>query len=152
MYKAVVKKKTRAVYAALSRGDYEAVLGSFASEVLFQFLGDHPLGGRLRDRELIRRWFQRYFGLFPDLRIEPQSIVVDGGPWDTRVATRFVATATLPDGRPYVNNGMQFIRLRWGRVVEDFLYEDTQALTTALAGLAAAGNTEASAAPLSTEH
>jgi deazaflavin-dependent oxidoreductase (nitroreductase family) len=44
---------------------------------------------------------------------------------------------------------MQFLRLRWGRVVEDRLYEDTQRLVEALAYLAERGNGEAGAPPLS---
>jgi hypothetical protein len=48
------------------------------------------------------------------------------------VATRFLVSATLPDGGPYANEGMQFMRLRWGRVIEDRLYEDTQALGQAM--------------------
>jgi ketosteroid isomerase-like protein len=41
-------------------------------------------------------------------------------------------SATLADGRPYANEGMQFMRLRWGKVLEDRLYEDTQAVARAL--------------------
>ena len=148
MYHAAVRQKTKRVYEALSRGAYEPIVASFSDDATFQFLGNHPLGGKLRDRESIRKWFERYLGLFPDLHIEPHAIVVGGGPWDTVVATRFLASATLPSGRRYLNNGMQFIRLRWGRIVEDYLYEDTQALSVALDELAAAGRPEASAAPL----
>jgi hypothetical protein len=57
------------------------------------------------------------------------------------VATRFAVSATLPDGRPYTNEGMQYLRLRWGRAVEDYLYEDTKLLAAELERMGAASST-----------
>jgi hypothetical protein len=54
------------------------------------------------------------------------------------VATRFRVSATLPDGRPYTNEGMQFLRLRWGKAIEDYLYEDTNKLAAELERMGAA--------------
>ena len=148
MFRTVVRRKTRDVYRRLSEGDYQSVVASFAPTAVFSFWGEHPLGGRLEGRELIGQWFVRLFSIFPDLKLRPEVILVNGSPWNTVVATRFIVSATLPDGRPYMNQGMQFIRLRWGRIVEDFLYEDTAALSAALAEVAAGGNPEAAAQPL----
>ena len=49
----------------------------------------------------------------------PVDVLVNGWPWRTVVASHLVITTTLPDGSPYRNEGMQLLRLRWGRVVED---------------------------------
>lgn len=144
----MVRKVTRGVYRRLSAGDYKTVVASFGDDAIFCFVGDHALGGRLEGREAIERWFERLFSVFPDLKLVPSEIIVKGHPWNTTVATRFSVSATLPDGRRYANQGMQFIRLRWGRIVEDYLYEDTAALSSALATVAAGGNKEAAAAPL----
>ena len=62
-----------------------------------------------------------------------QQVVVAGGPWHTRVTTRFLVRAPRPDGSLYTNEGVQLLRLRWGRIVEDRLYEDTQLLAEELA-------------------
>ena len=70
--------------------------------------------------------------LFPGIRIEPQTVVVNGWPWNTVVATHLAISATLADGRAYRNEGMQLLRLRWGRVVEDLIYEDTLKLDAEL--------------------
>jgi ketosteroid isomerase-like protein len=80
--------------------------------------------------------FERIFERFPDLALEPKSIVIGGPPWDTHVAVRFGVHATLAGGERYENEGMQFLRVRWGRVAEDRLYEDTQKLAHALARIA----------------
>ena len=147
----IVRRIARNAYRRLSEGDYEAILRAFAPGAVFCFAGDHAMGGELEGPALIRQWFQRVFRLFPDLRLQPKAIVVSGPPWDTLVATRFGVSATLPDGRTYANEGMQFLRLRWGRAVEDRLYEDTQALVAALEVVAAHGNTEAAAPPLAAD-
>jgi ketosteroid isomerase-like protein len=148
MCRMIVRRITKRVYERLSEGDHEPVLRSFSSTAVFCFAGDHSLGGRLEGLELIRQWFQRVSRLLPDLRLRPRTIIVSGWPWDTSVATRFTVGATLPGPQPYANEGMQFLRLRWGRVVEDRLYEDTQALVTALEVIATSGNAEAAAPPL----
>jgi ketosteroid isomerase-like protein len=134
MYRAIVTRVVRRVYQRLSEGDVEPVLASFSPTAVLWFGGDHAMGGHLQGADLIRQWFQRTFRLFPDLRLVPQTIVASGPPWNTTVATRFTVTASLPDGGQYHNEGMQLLRLGWGRVVEDRLYEDTQALVSALEG------------------
>jgi hypothetical protein len=43
-----------------------------------------------------------------------------------------VIAAPRPDGSVYQNEAMQFLRLRWGKVVEDRLHEDTYKLVIEL--------------------
>ena len=145
MYHAMVKQTARRTYRALSRGDHAKVVSTFAPDAVLSFSGTHPLGGTFHGRDAIRGWFRRLFGCFPDLELRPQTIVVEGLPWNTAVATRFEVTATLPSGNTYSNEGMQFLRIRWGRITEDRLYEDTQALAEALRELAESGNAAARA-------
>ena len=76
--------------------------------------------------------FRDMLGRFPGIRIEPVEVLVNGWPWKTVVATRLAISATLPDDRPYTNEGMQLLRLRWGRVVEDLIFEDTLKLDAEL--------------------
>jgi ketosteroid isomerase-like protein len=132
VYHAGVKKVVRRAFAAVSRGDYERVVAAFDKRATLTFPGDNELGGTFTGREAIRSWFERVFRFFPDLKLEPQVILVEGFPWDTRVATRFRAGAMLPDGSAYQNEGVQLLRLRWGRVIEERLYEDTQAVAKAV--------------------
>lgn len=149
MYHAVVRRMVRKTYRRLSHGDFDTVLRSFAPEAVFCFAGDHALGGELEGVGRIGVWFDRFRRLFPGIQLAPHTICVSGWPWDTVVATRFTVAAALPTGSQYGNEGMQLLRLRWGRVVEDRLYEDTQALVSALHELAVAGIAEAIAPALS---
>jgi ketosteroid isomerase-like protein len=142
----IVRRQVRNAFRSLSRGDAEPVLAQFSASIRFQFAGTHVMGGEREGVEAVREWFELVFALFPGIQLEPQTVIVNGPPWNTVVATRFTVRATLRDGRPYHNEGMQFLRLRWGRAVEDRLYEDTQLLDAVLRHMADLGVREAVAA------
>ena len=128
MYKRIVRRIVRRSFAGLSAGNYEPIVKQFGPRSRFYFAGDHVLGGERRGQHEVREWFALALRTFPGLRIEPQDVVVNGWPWNTVIATRLDISATRPDGREYRNEGMQLLRLRWGRVVDDLIYEDTLAL------------------------
>jgi ketosteroid isomerase-like protein len=132
MYTAIVRRIVRTGFAALSVGDYEQVLRQFHPQVIFSFTGPAPLGGEQRGVEAVREWFQRLFSYFPGIQFTVHQVIVQGWPWNTLVATRLSIAAPRPDGSMYRNNAMQFLRLQWGRVVEDQLYEDTYKLASEL--------------------
>ena len=146
MYKTIVASQVRKGYARIGTGDFD-VDAIFARDGVFQMMGDHHLGGERRGRDEVRAWFEEVARLFPDLKLEPVEIVVGGFPWNTRVATRFRVSASLADGGRYENEGMQFLRLRWAKAVEDRLFEDTKVLEAAIeTQLAAHGSAAAPAA------
>jgi ketosteroid isomerase-like protein len=128
MYKTIVRRIIRNGFRALSIGDYEQVLRLFHPQIIFSFAGTSPLGGERSGVEAVRAWFQQIYAYFPGIQFTVHQVLVQGWPWNTLVATRFSLTAPRPDGSVYGNEGMQFVRLRWGRVVEDRLYEDTHKL------------------------
>src|SRR6266571_9351510 len=132
MYKAIVRRNVRTGFHALSAGDYEQVLRQFHPQVLFSFTGPAPLRGERRGVEAVRAWFQRLFSYFPGIQFTIHQVIVQGWPWNTLVATRFSVAAPRTDGSMYRNEGMQFLHLQWGKVVEDHLYEDTYKLNIEL--------------------
>lgn len=139
MYHALVRSRVHHGFRLLSTGQLDALAAQFAPDAVFSFPGEHRLGGERRGPQAIRDWFAETRRLFPDFRVEPRTILVQGGPWRTRVATRFDVLATFPDGAPYRNAGMQLLDLRWGRIHEDRLFEDTQLVAAALDRLAELG-------------
>jgi ketosteroid isomerase-like protein len=128
MYAAIVRNIVRKGFRALSKGDYESVLRQFDDRVQFAFSGDSVLGGERVGIAEARAWFQLLYSLFPGIQFTTHQIVVQGWPWQTLVATRFSLTVRGLDDQVYENEGMQFLRLSWGRVLEDRLYEDTEKL------------------------
>ena len=145
MYRRIVAGLVRRRYAELDRHDHSGVVSRFADDVHFRFAGDPPLAVDCHSRVEAERWFARLFERFPDLRFEVEEVIVAGPPWRTRIVTRYTTRATPRPGRTLVNPGVQVARLRWGRVTEDLLYPDTQAVATAVADAATPRPARASA-------
>lgn len=131
MYHAIVRRTVREGFRALSIGQSDPVLRLFGPRTRFSFLGDHLLGGEFVGKEHAQRWFDLLFKTFPGIQFDVERVDVSGWPWNTLVVTRFHVRATLP-GRPYRNQGLQVLRLAWGRIVEDRVVEDTVPLVNAL--------------------
>lgn len=149
MYQFIAKQKVRQGFQQISQADFAPLLEQFAPDIHFTFAGDHAMAGNFHTREAVHQWFDRVHHLFPDLQLVPDRIFVAGPPWDMVVTTQWHVSASLLDGTPYKNNGIQVLRIRWGKVVEDHLIEDTQLLVGVLQRLAGQGMTEASAPPIS---
>lgn len=98
-----------------------------------------PLPGKLPNEDVLtagpaefEHWFERLFTLLPGLRLSLTGLVVTGWPWNTTVVARLSAAATLADGTSYTNEAVQWIQLRWGRMTDDYVLEDTARLAAAL--------------------
>jgi ketosteroid isomerase-like protein len=148
MYHRIVEGIVRKGFKQLSSGEYEPIVSMFAPHAHFRFFGDHAMGADLHEPSAIRLWFQRILRLFPGIQFEVQDVQVSGTPWNTMVVTQLAIHAKLRDGEPYHNTAMQMVRLSWGRIMEDFVYEDTQVLITALNQIGLQGVQEAVAQPI----
>lgn len=132
---------------SLERGDLDALLRRFHPDCHLTFVGDTPLGAdALRGADL-RRWFERFLRLLPEPRFEIRSTVIAGPPWNQHLAAHVTIHGSVA-GEPYTNQFAHFLRLRWGRVVDDLVLEDTQRWERACHRLSAGGVAEASAPPL----
>ncbi|MBX3084923.1 MAG: nuclear transport factor 2 family protein [Anaerolineae bacterium] len=148
MYHAIVEQKVRQGFREMSKGNYQAAVELFAEDVYFSFSGDHAMGGECRTKAQVSQWFARLYRIFPGIQFEVRSVTVSGWPWNTTATTQFTVRATMRDGQPYQNQAMQFVRLRWGKIVEDIIFEDTHKLVLALNRMAEQGVSEAAAAPI----
>ena len=143
MYHQMVRRKVEATFGHLNRHDFEPVVAGFAPAIQHSFAGEHALGGTRHTQASARQWYERLFRLFPEARFTVRDMVIAGLPGDTRIAVQF----TVENGA-YRNDVAQFIRLRWGRITEIALYEDTGKLIQWLMGLQQRGISEAGAAPI----
>ncbi len=152
MYHALVRRRVRDLFAQANEGNWEAIVSGLAPRFVYRFVGDTPLGGERTTHAAMRLWFERLYRLFPGARFTPHAVVVSGPPWRTTVMTYVTITGTVPDdtsvGRPYQNEFMQLITLRWGRMSSVLTLEDTQRFADALPALAAAGLSDATAPPI----
>jgi ketosteroid isomerase-like protein len=148
MYHAIVRRRIRALFDAVNRGDAEPVLRLFAPEFEHSFLGDHALGGSRRTLARTRQWYERLYRLLPDIRFDLRNIAVSGGPWNTIVVVEWDETNSGTDNVRTYNRGVHVVYLRWGRATRLIICPDTVGLKATLDRLSAAGNAEAKAAPI----
>ncbi len=143
MFASIVKKQVRQGFAQISSGNFNSILNQMAADVHFSFAGEHAIGGEFHQKTTVKAWFERIHRLFPNLQITPKQIMVSGFPWDFCAITQFHIQATLSDGYAYQNDGVQILRIRFGKIIEDHLIEDTLILVEVLNHLAQLGIEEA---------
>ena len=143
MYHAFVRARVRATFERINVGDYTAMVDGLAPRFEYRFHGEHALGGRRTTRAAMIAWWQRVLRLLPGTRFEVQDVIVNGGPWHTRVAVRARVSGALPGGGHYANTVFQFLTLSWGKVTSVETIEDLQVLGRALRAVADAGLAEA---------
>src|SRR3712207_5304691 len=105
MYHAVVRRRTRAMFERLSRGESASVVAGLADDVHHVFPGDHPLGGERHSRDAVRRGFERLEQLFPGRACEVHRVASRGWPWSTWVAVQWAAQLRPAAGETYLNHG-----------------------------------------------
>jgi ketosteroid isomerase-like protein len=123
-------------FRRLNAGDPSVALGMFAADARFIFPGRHSFAADVDDPAQVRAWFDRFVALQP--HVDVIDVLACGPPWNLRVGVRFADHIERPNGVHYENEGMQYLRLRWGRVRLDQLFLDTQAVAAFDAQLAAA--------------
>jgi len=145
-YHHIIKRFVRKNFKSITEHRYDEVLkGVSNKELEHTFAGDNCLGGTRHDKESLKRWFERVGIVLPDLKFEVTDIQVKGNPAKTLVIARWTATCQLLNGDPYINKGVHFITLKWGKAVKFDVYEDTFAVTVGLEKQAKSGIAEASA-------
>jgi ketosteroid isomerase-like protein len=149
MYKAIARRKARATFEALSRGDWETAIEDVSPDVHHVFPGANAIGGERHSKEAMRRWFERLYRLIPDLHFEVKHIAVKGWPWDMLVAVEWADHGHASDGEPYANEGAHWIRLQRGKATYIHAYLDTEKVTEICQRLAKEGVEEAAAEPIS---
>lgn len=147
MYHRIVANKVRSAFAQISTGDWEPMITGMVPHFSYHFYGEHAPYGERRTIDGLRRWWERSVRLMPNPTFEVDEVIVAGGPWVTRIATRVRVHAKLPDGSPYDNVFMQNMRMSWD-ITEIHTLEDNVVLQSALDRIAASGVPEAHSEPI----
>jgi ketosteroid isomerase-like protein len=124
-YAGAVRALLRRNAAALMAGDPAPLLRMYAPDATMIFPGVHSWGRTYRGRDEIEAFLRRFHAA--GLRGELGAIFVEGPPWATRIAIEFDDHARDAHGtKVYENHALIVLRTRWGRVVSEELFEDTQ--------------------------
>jgi ketosteroid isomerase-like protein len=130
-YRWVLKLKIIKGFEELNLRNYTYLTGLFADNVIYEFEGDHTLGGTRISKKGVEKWFDRLFRLLPSKFIV-NSITVSGSMWNTTTIIEFTDTVTPHFGQSYTNNGIQIVKLRFGKAYKIHTYVNTQKIITAL--------------------
>lgn len=124
MYSWIVGRALRVLQRQLEAGEVDKLAGAFAEDGHLVFPGDSSWSGDHRGRPAIRAWLERFVSLDPKFEIHEAAVA--GPPWNMRIFFRFSDRIVAPDGFEYRNTGQEFLRMRWGKVVEQRVALDTQ--------------------------
>jgi ketosteroid isomerase-like protein len=138
LYKAAVRALVRHSVSRLNQGDASLLLRLASADAELAFPGDNSWAAmhrpveKSRDRhvshqgiEECRSFAERFVN--EGIQFEIEDVLVNGPPWNLRVAVRahdFIASPTGDD--VYNNRAVLFLELRWGRLIRWEDYEDTE--------------------------
>ena len=124
-YGALTKRLLRMYAARLMDGDIDGFLRFYADDATLEFPGDNSWGPAYRGKDEIRGFLERFLSV--GLRGEVHEIAITGPPWAATVFVRFTDRVRAPDGTlVYENDAVIRLESRWGKVVRERVYEDTE--------------------------
>ena len=139
MYKASIRAMMRYSINKLNHGDYTLMLKMADPQFELAFPGENSWASMFRPQVSGRHRHATHRGIdeataFAErfvnegIQFRIEDILVNGGPWNTRIALRVHDFVPGPNGGPdiYNNRAMLFLEVRWGRLLRWEDYEDTQ--------------------------
>ena len=139
MYKTMVRALMRYSVRRLNAGDYSLLLKTAHPDFELAFPGENSWATMIRPTVKGREPHVTHRGIdeatrFADrfvaegVQFKIEDILVNGPPWNTRVAVRARSFIPGPTGQPdqYNNRAVLLLEVAWGRLVRWEDYEDTQ--------------------------
>ena len=120
----LAKKLVSRAMARNREGDISLTLALDAPDVILTFPGDNSWSGTFRGKAAVRRWLERLARI--GLQTFPDEVVAVGPPWNTTLCIRGHDYLNSPEGETvYENRFVIWGKLKWGRLREYEVYEDT---------------------------
>ena len=130
-YRWILKTRIVKGFNELNKQNYHYLTNLFDENVQYEFEGDHTLGGSRTSKIGVEKWFERLLLLLPS-QFSINSITVSGPVWETTAIIEFTDTVTPKFGQPYKNNGIQVVKLKFGKAYKIHTYVNTYKIITAL--------------------
>jgi ketosteroid isomerase-like protein len=110
---------------AMRAGDPGPTLAMDAEDIRFTFPGDSSFAPGASGKRELQQWLERFAEL--GLQIYPDEVILKGFPWRQTICVRGRIHLDDPrDGRVYDNRYVIWGQIRWGKLREYEVYEDTQ--------------------------
>lgn len=139
MYKTAIRAQLRRGVDQLNNGDFSALLKMASPDFRMVFPGDNSWASMFRPVQGGRQPHATHRGIeegtafaqrFVDegVQFELEDILVNGPPWNTRIAMRVQSFVPGDDGTAdeYANRAIALLTVKWGKLVSWEDYEDTQ--------------------------
>ena len=138
MYKASIRALLRHSINKLNNGDYSLMLRLASPDFELAFPGENTWSTMFRPQRRGRSSHVTHRGVdeavafagrFVDegIQFEIEDILVNGPPWNTRIALRVRDFVPGNNGQDVYNNrAILFLEVRWGRLLRWEDYEDTE--------------------------
>jgi ketosteroid isomerase-like protein len=121
----LAKQMLRYNMRRLNAGDPGPTMRLDADDVTFVFPGDSSWSGHFHGKQELRAWLERFCEV--GLQIFADEVVVKGWPWNQTVCVRGHDLLRTDAGELiYENRYVIWGHMRWGRLTDYEVYEDTQ--------------------------
>src|SRR5215217_1835710 len=124
MYSWIVRQALHRLEKQLSGGEVDQLVAAYADDGVMVFPGDSSWSGAHRGKQALRRWLVRFTAVKPTFNVGDAAVA--GPPWNMRIMFTFRDRIVAPDGFDYRNEGMEYVRMRFGKIVEHRVHLDTQ--------------------------
>jgi ketosteroid isomerase-like protein len=124
VYSWIVGRVVGWLYRQVSAGRVRPALLGMAPDAQLVFPGRSSFGGAHHGKPAIEAWMRRFASLRPEFVVDDAAAA--GTPWNMRILMHFRDRIVAPDGYVYENEGMEYIRLRGGRIREIRVALDTE--------------------------
>ena len=124
MYSWIVRQALGRLEKQLSGGEVDKLMAAYADNAVLVFAGESSWSGEYRGKAAIRTWLERFVALKPEFTLGDAGVA--GPPWNMRIFFGFSDRIVAPDGFEYRNAGMEYVRMRFGKIVEHRVHLDTQ--------------------------
>ena len=124
MYSWLVRKALLRLEKQLEQGEVDKIVSAYADDAVMAFPGQSSWSGENRGKAAIRAWMERFVALRPQFSVHEAAVA--GPPWNMRIMFRFSDRIVAPDGFEYRNEGMEYVHMRLGRIVDHRVHLDTQ--------------------------
>ena len=123
MYAWLVGRVIRMGYAQAVAGNPKMLMTMAADDIEFTFPGHNSFATRITSKSEVADWMARFASMSP--RFDVEDVIVSGLPWNMRVAVRF----TDAIGDDYRNQGVEYLRIRWGKLRSIEVFLDTERIS-----------------------
>lgn len=122
MYHFITRQVVKRAFADLSSGKYEHHLQRFHPQAKLTVAGSPETRGTYQSIDGIKKAFEELYDYLPQHQFNLREIWIRGSFWNTRVAVAWIDKAKDRNGESVTRQGMNFIRIQWGKVVEEEIY------------------------------